>query len=268
VRALATVTPSTYLFVPANRLDRVEKAIATGADEVIVDLEDAVGTSEKDGARRELTSMQPSRSLCVRINDETTSFFDADMAAILALSWVKAVVVPKVDSASQVRRVLEQVGPDVGILALVETALGVRDADDIAASGAARLLFGTADYAAELGASPSRELYGYARARLVVASAAAGLTPPVDGPTLEIGDDERLQGDTELAKALGMGGKLCIHPNQVPVVARVFASVDRTRDWARAVLDGFAANDGNVFVLDGEMIDAPLVAQARRIHDH
>jgi len=259
-----SVSTSTYLFVPANRLDRVEKAIATGSDEVIVDLEDAVGASEKDDARRGLAVLQPSRSLCVRINDESTPYFAADLAAVRALSWVSAVVVPKVNSGAEARRVIEELGPDVATLALVETARSVRDVDDIAASGVQRLLFGTADYSADLAASPSPALYAYARARMVVASAAAGLTAPVDGPTLEIGDDERLREESELAKSLGMGGKLCIHPNQVPGVARVFAAGDRTTEWAIAVLEGFAAHEGNVFVLDGEMIDAPLVAQARR----
>jgi citrate lyase beta subunit len=262
------VTASTYLFVPANRPDRVEKAIATGVDEVIVDLEDAVGESEKDVARQELAAMKPSRNLCVRINDESTSFFDADLEAIAGLSWVKAVVVPKVNNAVQVERVLERLEAGVKVLALIETAHGIRDADAIAESGAARLLFGTADYASDLDAPPNHKLYDYARARLVVASAAAGLRPPVDGPTLEVADDEKLRTDTEFSRSLGMGGKLCIHPRQVPIVRSAFESDNGAQDWARAILDGYEANDGNVFVLDGQMIDAPLVTRARRLLDH
>jgi citrate lyase beta subunit len=258
------MTTSTYLFVPANRPDRVEKAIATGADEVIVDLEDAVGASEKDSARAHLATMHPSRTLCVRINDESTSLFDADLTTVASLSWVKAVIVPKVNSAAQVQRVLEHLGPGVEILALIETASGIREVDEIAQSGASRLLFGTADYAADLSASPSHGLFAYPRARLVVASAAAGLPSPVDGPSLDIGDDEKLRTEAELSRSLGMGGKLCIHPRQVPIVGSVFAPDVGERDWARAVIDGYEVNDGNVFVLDGEMIDAPLVTRARR----
>ena len=259
------MTTSTYLFVPANRPDRVEKAIATGADDVIVDLEDAVSASEKVATRAGLAAMRPSRSLCVRINDESTPYFDADLATVQDLSWLKAVVVPKVNSATQVRRVLDRLGPEVEILALVETASGIRDADEIAQSGAARLLFGTADYAADLNASQNHNLFAYARARLVVASAAAGLPPPMDGPSLEVGDDEKLRTDAELSRSLGMGGKLCIHPRQVPIVRSIFASDAGEKDWARAVLDGYEFNEGNVFILDGQMIDAPLVTRARRL---
>jgi citrate lyase subunit beta/citryl-CoA lyase len=261
------MTASTYLFVPANRTDRIEKAIATEADEVIVDLEDAVGASEKDSARQDLAVLRPSRNLCVRINDESTPFFGADFAVITGLPWVKAVVVPKVNSAVQIQRVLEQLRPGVEVLALIETARGVRNADDIAESGVTKMLFGTADYASDLGASPSHDLYGYARGRLVVASAAAGLPAPIDGPTLEVGDNGQLRTDAELSRSLGMGGKLCIHPSQVPVVRAVFVSDVGAEDWARAVLDGYEANGGNVFVLDGQMIDAPVVTRARRLLD-
>jgi citrate lyase subunit beta/citryl-CoA lyase len=153
----------------------------------------------------------------------------------------------------------------VKILALIEAASGVRDADSIAESGASRLLFGTADYAEDLSTPASHDLYAYARARLVVASAAAGLPSPVDGPSLEVGDDEMLRADAELSRSLGMGGKLCIHPRQVPIVNSVFAASDKEEDWARAVLAGYKVNEGNVFVLDGQMIDAPLIARARRL---
>jgi citrate lyase beta subunit len=261
------MTSSTYLFVPANRSDRFEKAIASGADDVIIDLEDAVGEAEKDAARQNLTDFQPSRALCVRINDESTSFFDDDLATVTRLSWVKAVVLPKVTSAVQVQRVLAHLNPGVEILALIETASGVRDADDIARSGTSRLMFGTEDYAADLGALPSQDLFAYARARLVVASAATGLLSPVDGPTLEVDDDQKLRADAERSRSLGMGGRLCIHPKQVSIVNSVFASPEGERDWARAVLNGYAVNGGNVFILEGQMIDAPIVARARRLLD-
>jgi citrate lyase subunit beta / citryl-CoA lyase len=256
---------STYLFVPANRPDRVEKAIASGADEVIVDLEDAVGQSDKEAARAHLASLVPSRSLCVRINDESTPYFGDDLAAVASLPWVSAVVVPKVIDAAQVQRVLKCLRPGAEVLALIESARSIRDIDGIAESGAARLLFGIVDYASDLAATPSDELYGYARARLVVASAAAGLPAPVDGPTLEVGDDEKLRRDAELSCSLGMGGKLCIHPRQVPVVGFAFARDTDSLEWARAVLDGYTANGGNAFLLDGQMIDAPVVTRARGV---
>jgi citrate lyase subunit beta/citryl-CoA lyase len=87
----------------------------------------------------------------------------------------------------------------------------------------------------------------------------------VDGPSLEVGDDEKLRTDAELSRSLGMGGKLCIHPRQVPIVSSIFALEAGEKDWARAVLDGYEFNEGNVFILDGQMIDAPLVTRARRL---
>jgi citrate lyase beta subunit len=209
--------------------------------------------------------MRPTQSVCVRINDESTSSHNDDLAAVAGLPWVKSVILPKVSSAGQVQRVREKLDPRIEILALIETARGIREVDEIANSGAARLLFGTADYASELGTVPNPDLFQYPRARLVVASSAAGLNAPVDGPTLRVDDDENLRIDAELSRSLGMGGKLCIHPRQVPVVRSVFAVEAGEIDWARSVLAGYEASGGSVFVFEGQMIDAPVVARARRL---
>lgn len=258
-------TAQTFLFVPATRPDQIEKALATTADVVIIDLEDAVRGEDKAQARQNLALLQPSRDACVRINDETTSYFMDDVALVAGCQWVSSVVLPKVHSAAQVERFRIVADNDVPLLALIESARGIVASEEIASSGVSRLLFGSVDYAAELSAEPNEYLFAYPRSRLVVASAAAGLAAPVDGPTLAIHDVDRLIEEATAAQLLGMGGKLCIHPKQVLVVGSIFRSSSSDEQWAREVLDAHEKSDDGVFVVNGEMVDAPVVARARRI---
>jgi citrate lyase subunit beta/citryl-CoA lyase len=259
------ITPRSFLFVPATRLDRIEKAANSKAGEFIIDLEDAVAENEKEHARGSLAEINPSRQAYVRINDASTPFFDEDVAAVSELSWVKGIVVPKVASANDVLCVRGLISNKVAIVALLETAKGIVASEDVAESGVSQLMFGSADYAADIGAPPSDELNAYPRSRLVVASIAAGLAAPIDGATLEIRDEDRLRAETVVARSMGMGAKLCIHPDQVEVVNAIFGANASELEWANRVLDAFRANGGGVFELDGAMVDAPVVAQARRI---
>jgi citrate lyase beta subunit len=258
-------TARTFLFVPATRPDRIEKALATNAEVVIVDLEDAVAPEDKASARATLAETQPSGASCVRINDFTTAYFDDDVEFLADNPWVESVVLSKVTSSDDVRHFRSVLGRDIEILALVESARGIVMADEIASAGVSRLLFGSADYSADLGATPSEELFAYPRSRLVVASVSAGLSPAVDGPTLAIRDAGKLFDEATAAHRLGMGGKLCVHPDQLSVVASIFRASLASEEWARAVLDGVEKNGEGVFVLNGEMVDAPVVARAREI---
>jgi citrate lyase subunit beta / citryl-CoA lyase len=260
-------TARTFLFVPATRPDRLEKALATRADAVIIDLEDSVSDEEKPKARENLLTMNPSRAVLVRINAVDTSAFRDDVAALEACPWARTIVVPKVHSIDVVARVRETTVRDRELVALIESAEGISRADEIARSGPSRLLFGTADYAADLNASPSEQLYHYPRSRLVVASAAAGLPGPVDGPSMATRDREQVIADVRTAIALGMGGKLCIHPEQVDVAADQFGPTQEEREWARRIVSAFERERGGVLVVDGEMIDAPVLQRARRILD-
>ena len=220
---------------------------------------------DKVQARQNLASLHPSRSACIRINDETTSHFEDDVALIAVCPWVSAIAIPKVHSASQVERFRHAVKNEVPILALIESAQGIVDLEEIANSGVRRLLFGSADYAAELGAEPNERLFEYPRSRLVVASAAAGLAPPIDGPTLAIHDNDRLSEEARVALMLGMGGKLCIHPKQIAVVDSIFRASWSRKRWAHEVLDAYENCGGGVLIVNGEMVDAPVVARARKI---
>jgi citrate lyase subunit beta/citryl-CoA lyase len=183
------------------------------------------------------------------------------------LSWVSGVVLPKVESHRDVELFRRAAGDEIYLLAIIESPRGVVHVDEIAASKVNRLAFGSADYAAELGAAPSELLYEYPRSRLVVASSAAGLAAPVDGPTLSIADESQLLHDVEIAVALGMGGKFCIHPRQLPVVQSNFKVSSFDKKWADEILEAVEKNGDGVFTFRGEMVDAPVILRARKIRD-
>ncbi|HEY1762547.1 MAG TPA: CoA ester lyase [Acidimicrobiales bacterium] len=254
-----------YLFVPANRPDRVNKAISTGADEVIVDLEDAVSLDEKLNAREDLRRLHCDATVFVRINSVDSGFFEDDVAVCDASDFVKGIVVPMVRSSEDVAAVTRRLRRHIPLIALVESAEGILAAEEIASSGASRLMFGSADYCANLAAPPSDELFAYPRSRLVVASAASKLPPPVDGPTLDFKDESLLMSDLRAARALGMGGKLCIHPSQVRLVRDAYKSTESEKEWARSILDESAQHHGAVFAYLGEMVDGPVLDRAHRI---
>jgi citrate lyase subunit beta/citryl-CoA lyase len=248
------VVATTFLFVPGDRPDRFEKAVTSGADAVILDLEDAVAPAGKDSARASVGEWLEGHRALVRINAPGTPWFDAD-AALVAARGVP-VVVPKAETPGVLAGFRE-------VVALVETAAGVERAGELAAvPSVTRLAFGSIDLAAELDVDPDdREPFAYARSRLVVASAAAGLAPPVDGVTTNLDDDARLEADVRYARRLGFGGKLCLHPRQVPVARAAFAPAEAEIEWARRVV---TAGD-SLSVVDGRMVDKPVLARARRI---
>ncbi len=257
--------PASYLFVPATRLDRVEKALATNAHVVIVDLEDAVPPEAKDRARSELAELNPSRPIHMRVNARATPFFESDLHAIAALDWVSGVVLAKTESVDDGAALLDRLPPAVARIALVESAIGVERAGEIARSGFDRLMFGVVDYTADLGISVSELALLYPRSRLAVASAAASIAPPLDGPTTALGDLVLLAEEARHARAIGFGGKLCIHPGQVDAVNDVFRATDEDIAKARAVVAEFERRGGGVFQLDGEMVDQPVITRARQL---
>lgn len=245
---------TTFLFVPGDRPDRFGKAAASGADAVILDLEDAVAPADKDAARAHVETWLEDHQALVRINAPGTPWFAADAALVTARGI--PVVVPKAENPGVLAGFRE-------VVALVETARGVERAGELAAvPSVTRLAFGSVDLAAELGVAPEDpEPFAYARSRLVIASAAAGLAPPIDGVTTDLRDDDTFDRDVRYARRLGFGGKLCIHPRQIAVVRAGFEPTDTEREWARNVLTaGESAS-----TVDGRMVDRPVLARARRI---
>lgn len=245
------------LFVPAHRPDRFAKAAGSGADAVILDLEDAVPAEAKADARAALAVGFTDIPVLVRVNARGTPWHDADLAAVAALRPA-GVILPKAASADEVAAV--QAATGVAVLALIESAEGLANARSIARK-AARLVFGSIDFCADLGAAHDRDVLLPARWELVLASRLAGIAAPIDGVTVTLDDPTACEDDARHARRLGMTGKLCIHPRQVEAVRQAFRPTEQELDWARRVL---ASGEGAVAV-DGAMVDEPVRIRARAI---
>lgn len=262
--------PITYLFVPGNRPDRFDKALATAADAVILDLEDAVDPAGKQAAREAVrawcaTGRDATRVL-VRINDIQTAWFAEDIEALRGAGPV-GIMLPKAESPDDVNRVVAALGPDVPIIPLIETAIGLRAVDAIAAAkGVQRLAFGTIDFAVDLGLSGDERGFAGASMTIALASRCAGIAPPVAGVTPAIDDLAALEADIAFARAFGFAAKLCIHPKQVTAVRAAFAPTKAELDWARRVLAAAASSVGAVQV-DGRMVDRPILRKAQSLLD-
>lgn len=256
------MTPRSYLFVPADRPERFAKALASGADAVVVDLEDAVAAPAKDGARAVLASWlaQAGQPVIVRINAAETAWFAADLELVRS-PRVAAVMLPKAERADDIVRL-----PAKPVLPLIESAAGVDGLRQIArAPHVQRLVFGSIDMQADLGMLAEEDELLFFRTQLVLQSRLADLAPPVDGVSTAIGDTAQLEADTRRARRLGFGAKLCIHPRQVETVNCGFMPSAAEVDWARRVLDAAAAADGAAIALDGKMIDRPVLLRAQAV---
>lgn len=251
-----------FLFVPGDRPDRFAKASASGAGVVILDLEDAVAGENKGQARAHVKEwLAAGNDAAVRINPPGTPWFEADLAAVIRLGC--PVVVPKAESVPALSDIGRWVARKCVLIPLVETALGVERASEVCATaGTVRVALGNADLASELGiAHDDHTALLHARSKLVFASAAANLAPPLDGVTTSISDTAVLEADVAHARRLGFTGKLCIHPAQVASVESGFAPTEAEHDWAQRVVE---AGD-SVTQINGQMIDKPLLERARRI---
>jgi citrate lyase subunit beta/citryl-CoA lyase len=257
--SLATVT--SLLFVPGHRPDRFAKAADAGAGAIILDLEDAVAPQDKDTAREHVVAwLAAGGGGVVRINAPGTPWYTEDLKAVTG----HPVMLPKAETAAQVAEVAAAAA---GVLPLIETAAGILNATQIlAAPHVIRAAFGSIDLSAGLGVHPEDPMaLMFARAQLVLASAAAGVAGPVDGVTTDVKDSTRLAEDTAHGAALGFTAKMCIHPNQLSVVHQIFRPTDDEIAWARRVVEAFSGAGAGT--LDGKMIDKPVVDRAQRILD-
>ena len=262
-----------YLFVPADRPDRFPKALAAGADVVIIDLEDAVAPAAKSTARDALSNWlvgcpdaatQAGVQILVRINGADTPWFHDDVL-LAADHAVTAVMLPKAAEIEPLREVVTRTHAR-RVLPLVETAGGIAAARKLARQpGVFRLVFGTLDFQLDLDIDgDGDELLAY-RSELVLASRLAGIVPPADGVEPAIDDLEGLAAAGRRARRLGFGAKLCIHPKQVATVNESFSYSPEQVAWAQRVMDAAKASGGAAVAVDGRMVDAPVLARARRI---
>lgn len=255
----------TYLFVPANRPDRYAKALSTEADEIIFDLEDAVPPEEKKTARDMLANwLTPKQRIIVRVNAVNTEWFEEDLR-LLAHPGIAGVMLSKAERPDHVQS-LRKKRRDIAILPLIETASGMANVNQVAASeGVQRLVFGSIDLQAELGMQCEDEELLTFRSMLTLASCLAGLIGPVDGVCTAIDDQDKLIAETLRARRLGFAAKLCIHPRQISHVSKAFSPTDAEIWWARRVIDANEKAGGAAVRLDGKMIDRPVVLRAQAL---
>jgi len=253
-----------YLFVPGDRPERFDKACAAGAHAVIIDLEDAVPPSAKDAARDAVAQwLSPARPVLLRINGAGSDWFRQDLA-LCGKPGVAGVVLPKAERPEDIECVAHAGAP--AVLPLIETARGMWHVHAIAhAKRVQRLMFGSIDFQLDTGIDGDDLELLYCRSQLVLVSRVAGIQPPVDGVTTAINDPEVLRADTQRARKLGFGGKLCIHPKQVGEVNRHFLPGEQELAWAQRVLQAASEAKGAAVALDGKMVDLPVIRKAEEI---
>lgn len=260
----------TALFVPGTRSERFAKALAAGADTVIIDLEDAVEFSLKEQARDNISAFakaHPQAEFMVRINGANTAWFEEDLAICERYAGISTVLLPKAESAAQIARAAVAGKP---VLPIIESAKGVLALNEMAACrDVERLSFGTLDLMLELGTTPdtngARQLLDHIRCQILLYSAAHGLGAPLDGVYPDFSDTEGLSHAAAHVRDMGFCGMLCIHPAQVAVVNSVFAATEAELAWARRVVETADATQSSAFQQDGKMIDAPVIERARRL---
>lgn len=256
--------PRSYLFVPGNRPERFDKACATRADAVIVDLEDAVPAADKASARTAVARwLSPAQPVLVRINSLDSAWFEDDLA-LCARPGVAGIVLPKAEHESALARLAD--AGAAAILPLIESGLGLWNAAALARMPRVqRLVFGSIDFSLDLNIQEGHETLLYARSQLVLASRVAGIAAPVDGVTASFDQTGPVHADTLRARALGFGAKLCIHPKQVAPVHEAFAPTADELAWAERVVAAAEAARGGAVALDGRMVDRPVILIAQQM---
>ncbi len=256
---------SYLLFVPADRPDRFGKALASAASGIILDLEDAVAANAKADAREHvrafLATTNDRARVVVRTNARSTVDGRRDLEMLAGAPRFAALMAPKAESATELAAIAATVH-GVPQIALIETARGVARCESIAeAPDVIALAFGPYDLAADLGSDSSSDVMLPHRARVLIAARTARRTA-LDGPSREYGDTAIVARDAEHARRLGFDGKLLIHPAQIEPVRAAFAPSSEEIAYARRVVE--AARRSSPAVLDGTMIDAPILAAAQR----
>lgn len=262
---------SNFLFVPGIRPERFSKALNSGANGVVLDLEDAVPEEDKDDARNAIRTAWSSftaeqkKRLVIRSNSPGSKFYAADLILAQELN-IACILIPKSESQDEINGAA-LVLPNTAIIPMIETAIGLENIREIANSNRViRLALGNLDLQADLGmiCDQNETELQTARFQIVLASRLAQIAPPIDGVTPSTDDLERINRDAQRAKAMGFGGKLCIHPKQVSIVKSAFMPSQDEINWAQRVVDADKASKGGAVKLDGRMIDRPVVLLALR----
>ncbi|CAD6543331.1 L-malyl-CoA/beta-methylmalyl-CoA lyase [Paraburkholderia hiiakae] len=264
--------PRSWLFVPGDRPDRFAKALAAGADAVIVDLEDAVAPPDKTRARDDVATWLDaggaggSRNIFVRINGADTAWFADDVGAFAIRPDVCGIMLPKAADTSALAAIRARSRAGLRLVPLLESAAGFAAIQEVAsAPGVERLVFGTVDFQVDTSIGGDGEELAYFRSLMTFASRVAGIGAPVDGVTTTIDDTDAIEAAARRARRFGFGGRLCIHPRQIAPTHRGFTPATEERVWAQRVIEAAEASSGSATVLDGKMIDAPVIQRARLV---
>ena len=263
------------LFVPAVRPDRYPKALATGTDAVCLDLEDGVGPGAKDQARSSALALfaerTPTRAeVSLRINDPTTDLGLRDLEEIMTSGdRPDALMLPKVSGPDDIRTVetiLGSDGDELPLIVQIETARGVAAVREIGAASAnvSALFFGAIDLSADIGCAVEWDSLLYARSRVVLAAAVAGVSA-LDSPFMDVPGLESLREESVRTRRLGFVGKAAIHPTQVSVIQEAFSPTADEVAWARKIVRAYDTNEGGVLLVDGQLIERPVVRAAQRM---
>ena len=268
-------TRRSLLFVPAARPDRYPKALAPGADAVCIDLEDGVPFADKDQARSAaidlfLTRVDTRAEVSLRINDPKTDLGQRDIAAVCAAEVCPdAVMLPKCASPEEVRDVsqaLSSISPTLPLIIMAETARGVAEAEAIATASpnVSAMFFGAIDYAADIGCAVEWDAVLFARSRVVLAAAIANVSP-IDSPFMNVSALDELADECSRTQALGFVGKAAIHPTQVSIIQQAFTPATAEVAWAERIIEAYETNNGGVLLVDGKLIERPVIASAKKI---
>lgn len=263
----------TWLYVPGDRPDRFAKAVDSGADVVILDLEDAVHADHKAYARAavaEFCAVRHRIPVQVRINEYGSADAAADLVAVGGAAELSGLRLPKVTSPRQVARVAANVRPEMALYPLLESALGVQRAYDIAGAhpSVAGIALGEADLRSDLGVADEAGL-AYARGQVVLAARAAGLPAPAMSVYPDVRDLDGLAASCQVGRAVGFVGRAAIHPRQLQVIVDAFQpsaeEVRRAEELLAALAAADASGSGTVVLPDGRFADRAMVDQARRV---
>jgi len=251
-----------WLLVNAMKPELFDLSAVSRADSIILDIEDAVDPSQKDTAREHVVNwLTAGGQAWVRINDATSSFWANDLAGLRGTPGLLGVMLAKTESADQVTESFHRMDGKTPVIALVESAVGIEEANNIAkAQGAFRLAFGSGDFRRDTGMANTQEAMAYPRAKLVVASRVGNLPGPIDGPTVGT-SHPILREQTGVTVMMGMTGKLCLAIDQTPVINEVISPTPSDVAWATDFMADFEAN-GRV-IRDGS--DLPRLGRAEKI---
>ena len=256
-----------YLFVPGDRPERFDKALASGAHAVILDLEDAVQPERKPQAREAVRTWlaQAGKPVWIRINQADSAWHEDD-CSLLDSPAVRGVMLPKAQDVPGLESVTRRLRAGQHVIPLIESVAGWFEALPLArVPGVLRLAFGSVDFQSDSGIQGEGEEMNAVRTQLVLVSRLAGLQAPIDGVSVAIDDAAQLQADVRRSRRFGFGAKLCIHPKQVAGVHTGFKPTDAEVAWARRVVDALAAGPLGAITVDGKMVDKPIALLAQGI---